>query len=33
MTDQPEDDPLKALRDYVASLPQEELDKALVDPL
>ena len=32
MTDQPEDDPLKALKDYDAKLPQAEQDKALDDP-
>lgn len=32
MTDQPEDDPLKALKEYVANLPQAEQDKTLDDP-
>lgn len=32
MTDHPEVDPLKALKEYVTSLPQEEQDKALGDP-
>ena len=32
MTDQPEDDPLRALKEYVASLPKAEQAKKLDDP-